>query len=79
MNDRYLNAAYFVLQPSEELYEYNLSLLRVPGLFDSQFSDQNLLNYAHRREGNVPWKNTWNIRYPTIVDLKSGCASLHEK
>lgn len=53
----YLNAGCFVLQPSLELLKYYLSLIDTPGRFPPQLPEQNLLNYAHRPEGNMPWKH----------------------
>jgi alpha-N-acetylglucosamine transferase len=81
-NINYLNAGFFVLQPSTELMEYYVSLTTTPDRFNPHLPEQNLLNYAHRREGNMPWKQLstrWNIHYPTVEDLKGGCVSLHEK
>jgi alpha-N-acetylglucosamine transferase len=52
----YLNCGFFVFSPSKVLFSYYASLLSLPGRFDPGFPEQNLLNYAHRREGNMPWK-----------------------
>ncbi|KAJ9626283.1 Mitochondrial distribution and morphology protein 31, mitochondrial precursor [Taxawa tesnikishii (nom. ined.)] len=44
--------------------------------------EQDLLNYAHRREGNMPWKPIWygwNVNWPTEKDWKAGAASFHAK
>ena len=81
-NKNYLNSGFFVFQPSLEMVSYYLSLLELPGRFKPNFPEQNLLNYAHRRDGNMPWTtlgNTWNIHYPLMADLKGGVKSLHEK
>lgn len=81
-NINYLNAGFFVLQPSKAMLNYYSSLTTLPDRFDPHFPEQNLLNYAHRREGNMPWKQLdtkWNIHYPTMNDLKGGVVSLHEK
>lgn len=56
-NFEYLNAGIFVLQPSLEMLRYYLSLTDTPGRFPPQLPEQNLLNYAHRPEGNMPWKH----------------------
>lgn len=81
-NINYLNAGFFVLQPSLEMLNYYTTLTKIPVRFDPYLPEQNLLNYAHRREGNMPWRqlNTkWNIHYPSVEDLTGGVASLHEK
>ncbi|KAF2230218.1 glycosyltransferase family 8 protein [Viridothelium virens] len=81
-NVNYLNAGFFVFAPSPAVFAYYLSVLAIPERFDSQFPEQNLFNYAHRREGNMPWKAldpTWNIHYPNMADLEGGVASLHDK
>jgi hypothetical protein len=52
-NIDYLNAGFFVLFPSHELFAYYESLLRLKGRFDLKISEQNLLNYAYRKEGNI--------------------------
>lgn len=81
-NINYLNAGFFVLQPSIEMFEYYRRIMQIENRFKPEFPEQNLLNYAHRPDGNMPWKmlnNTWNIHYPTMNDLQGGVASLHEK
>ncbi|KAI6860906.1 glycosyltransferase family 8 protein, partial [Hortaea werneckii] len=63
-NINYLNAGFFVLQPSQELLSYYTSLTTLEDRFDPHLPEQNLLNYAHRREGNMPWKqldSKWNM------------------
>ena len=52
------------------------------GKFDPSFPEQNLLNYAHRRDGNMPWQPLWygwNVNWPTERDLRGGAASFHAK
>merc|ERR1712070_69864 len=81
-NINYLNAGFFVLQPSQELLNYSTSLTTLEDRFDPHLPEQNLLNYAHRREGNMPWKqldSKWNMHYPSTDDLEGGVVSLHEK
>ncbi|RMY89468.1 hypothetical protein D0864_06436 [Hortaea werneckii] len=81
-NIDYLNAGFFVLQPSKELLGYYTSLTTLEDRFDPHLPEQNLLNYAHRREGNMPWKqldSKWNMHYPSMDDLEGGVVSLHEK
>jgi len=72
-NLNYLNCGFFVFSPSKVLFEYYLSLLRLTGRFDPGFPEQNLLNYAHRRDGNMPWKPLWygwNVNWPTEKDWR---------
>ncbi|TKA31719.1 hypothetical protein B0A50_01797 [Salinomyces thailandicus] len=81
-NINYLNAGFFVLQPSNALLNYYTRLTTLPDRFDPHLPEQNLLNYAHRRDGNMPWKQLstkWNVHYPTRNDLDGGVRSLHEK
>ncbi|KYG40496.1 glycosyltransferase family 8 protein [Acidomyces richmondensis BFW] len=81
-NINYLNAGFFVMKPSLEMLNFYTTLMRISVRFDPYFPEQNLLNYAHRREGNMPWRQLdtkWNIHYPSLEDLKGGVASLHEK
>lgn len=84
-NINYLNAGFFVMQPSLELQAFYLNVMQLPERFPPHLPEQNLLNYVHRPEadgGNMPWKavsTEWNAHYPTMEDLKGGVASLHEK
>ena len=78
----HLDGGFFVLTPSKQLFEYYVSLLQLEGRFDSTFQEQNLLNYAHRKEGNMPWRHLWfgwNVNWPTERDLKGGARSFHAK
>lgn len=79
---RQLNAGFFVLTPSLSMFEYYLSLLQLPGRFEPGLTEQNLLNYAHRLDGNMPWqplKTHWNVMAPTLGDLRGGAMTLHDK
>lgn len=78
----YLNAGFFVIRPSKDLFAYYESLLRVDGKFDPTFPEQNLLNYAHRRDGPMPWAPLgwrWNMNWPTMADFEGGARSFHAK
>jgi len=84
----YLNSGFFVLGPSTELFNYYISLLRPPeqnatGKFSGSFPEQDLLNYAHRWNGNMPWKEfknwRWNVNWPTRRDWEAGARSFHAK
>ncbi|KAF1949488.1 nucleotide-diphospho-sugar transferase [Byssothecium circinans] len=81
-NINYLNGGFFVFKPSLEMLNYYLSVLKIPGRFNPELQEQNLLNYAHRREGSMSWTqlaNTWNIHFANFDDLEGGVKSLHEK
>lgn len=82
--NQYLNAGFFVLRPDARLYEYYAALLRQPKpeLIAPQFPEQNLLNFAHREKGRMPWTRLdwrWNMNWPTVRDLEAGARSLHGK
>ena len=65
-----------------ELLAYYISLTDTPGRFEPELPEQNLLNYAHRPNGNMPWVHLdtkWNMHYPSVQDLEGGVATLHEK
>jgi alpha-N-acetylglucosamine transferase len=85
LNINYLNAGFFVAQPSLEVQKFYLNIMQIPERFPTQLQEQNLLNYVHRSEGengNMPWIQLgtgWNVHYPKMEDLKGGVASLHEK
>ncbi|KAF2810940.1 nucleotide-diphospho-sugar transferase, partial [Mytilinidion resinicola] len=75
-------AGFFILKPSETIFNYYKALLDIEGRFDSKYMEQNLLNYAHRWDGAMPWREiptTWNIRSINDHDFDEGVASMHEK
>jgi alpha-N-acetylglucosamine transferase len=75
-------AGFFLLKPLEQIFDYFNALLDIPNSFDSKYMEQNLLNYAHRRDGTMPYKKiptTWNIRAVNDNDFEKGVASMHEK
>ncbi|KAF2237550.1 glycosyltransferase family 8 protein [Viridothelium virens] len=78
----YLNCGFFVFAPSLDLFAYYVSLLSLEGRFDPTYPEQNLLNYAHRSEGNMPWRHLWygwNVNWPTEKDWRAGARSFHAK
>jgi alpha-N-acetylglucosamine transferase len=82
MTKPYFNAGFFMLAPSTALFNYYVSLLNIPGKFDSTYPEQNLLNYAHRENGNMPWGRLgywWNINLPNMEDVEGGVKSVHSK
>ena len=75
-------SGFMVFKPSQEIFEYYSSIARRNNSFSPQFPDQNLLNYAHRWDGPMPWTNVyykWTSTYPTIKEYAMGAAALHEK
>ncbi|KAF2834634.1 glycosyltransferase family 8 protein [Patellaria atrata CBS 101060] len=82
----YFNAGFFMLSPSTELFDHYLSIASPANAsqpkFNSACPEQNLLNYAHRREGAMPWQDlavTWNIIRASKKDIDRGAFSLHTK
>lgn len=75
-------SGFMVFQPSQAIFSYYTSIALRPNSFDPHFPDQNLLNYAHRRDGPMPWTNVyykWTTTFPTIKEYAMGAATLHEK
>lgn len=82
MDDNFLNAGFFVFKPSLEVLQFYLTILNIPDRFGAHEPEQGLLNYVHRREGNMPWRkisSKWNIHFPSLDDFEGGVASLHDK
>lgn len=76
------NAGFILFAPSFKLFEYYTSLLALPERFVSTYPEQNLLNYAHREGGNMPWALLdlrWNTALPNMHDVKMGVKSVHAK
>ena len=76
------NAGCIVFQPSLELFDYYMTLSRLKDRFNGRYPEQNLWGYAHRRKGNMPWKQLhydWNTNYATWADYKNGIVTLHAK
>ncbi|KAL1801567.1 hypothetical protein ACET3X_001909 [Alternaria dauci] len=77
-----MNAGFFILAPSLDVFEYYKTLLDTPNSFDPKYPEQNLMNHAHRWDGPMPWRElayTWNIRCPNDNDIANGLVSVHEK
>lgn len=47
----YFNAGFFMMAPSLAMFDYYISLLNVPGSFDTRYMEQNLLNQVHAWTG----------------------------
>ena len=76
-------AGFFLTTPSDELFDYYMHILYSPeARFDPGFPEQNLMNYAHRRDGPMPWKDVdykWTTTFPTMAEYEAGAKSLHHK
>jgi alpha-N-acetylglucosamine transferase len=82
MHPSTMNMGFCLLSPSLDLFHYYLSILRIPRRFNSATMEQSLLNYAHRRDGPVPWVDlptTWTTTRPNLGGLVGQVASFHVK
>ncbi len=76
------SAGFWTCAPSKEVYQYLLSVMNHYRRFDPHAMEQNLLNYAFRSGGAMPWKELdykWSATWPGEKDLKGQVATLHEK
>ena len=82
-DEQMYGAGFFLTTPSNELFDYYMHVLYCPeGRFDPVFPEQNLMNYAHRRDGPMPWKDVdykWTTTFPTMAEYEAGAKSLHHK
>ncbi|KAJ5094009.1 hypothetical protein N7456_009870 [Penicillium angulare] len=72
----------FMYSPSTDLFQYYRGLLGQSGLFDMNEEGHDLLNYAHRRGGPMPWKSlhgSWYLNWPGDNDLNGKTPLLHTK
>jgi alpha-N-acetylglucosamine transferase len=80
--DHYMNAGFFVISPSKEMFGFYLSLLENPVPFNLKYPEQNLLNFAHRTDGQMPWQvlnTTWNDITQLNPSYNRNARSLHHK
>ncbi|KAF2222047.1 nucleotide-diphospho-sugar transferase, partial [Elsinoe ampelina] len=78
----YFNVGFFCFRPDREVFEYYQRVAGLEGRFDPGMPEQNLLNYAHRRGGAMPWARLWegwNVNWPTEKDYRRGVHSFHAK
>lgn len=78
----YFSGGVFLAQPSIELLNYYLSVAQIEDRFNSNAMEQGLLNYAHRKDGPMPWaevKYIYTTTWPSMKEYKAGAHSLHEK
>ena len=79
---RRLNAGFVLLKPSIEMFDFYMSLANNKGRFPGGSPEQDLWNYAHRLNGNMPWKSVhpnWTVNSPNFGDYEHDVATLHEK
>lgn len=77
-----LNAGFVILKPSKEIFELYLSVGKTEGKFPGTSPEQDLWNYVHNPDGNMPWKQIdpgWALNLPSWHDYNHGIATLHEK
>ena len=77
-----LSSGFYVCHPSLEAFEYYMKLMSIPQRLRTDSQDQDLMHYAHRRMGPMPWTDvhyTWTTTWPSLKEYKAGAHSLHEK
>ncbi|KAJ5107269.1 hypothetical protein N7456_003944 [Penicillium angulare] len=80
--ENYMDKGFFVLRPSKALFEYYMEILSGWGEFESEYPEQDLLNYAHRLDGPMPWQQLgpgWNAQSATKVEYENGLRSIRHK
>jgi len=61
-----LNAGCMVFKPDVKLFEYYMRLAKLTDRYNGRTPEQSLWAYAHRRDGNMPWKqlhHDWNVNW----------------
>ncbi|OAL38462.1 hypothetical protein AYO20_02111 [Fonsecaea nubica] len=77
-----LNAGFMVLHPSEEMLAHYLRIGSIDGRTPMLAPENNLLEYVHRPDGNMPYsqiQHYWVMNHPVFDDYKHGIAAVHEK
>ncbi|KAL3425303.1 Glycogenin-1-like protein 2 [Phlyctema vagabunda] len=77
-----LNAGFVILKPSVDMFNHYISVASIEGRFPGGSPEQDLWNYVHHRDGNMPWKQIdpdWTANTPIYNDYKNGIATFHEK
>ncbi|KAJ5364856.1 uncharacterized protein N7496_010569 [Penicillium cataractarum] len=78
----YFNAGVMLSSPNDKLFQYYLAILAQPDIFGHMWPEQDLLNFAHRWDGPMPWRQlnlSWHLKPPLEVDVDAGMAMLHCK
>jgi alpha-N-acetylglucosamine transferase len=82
LNTEVFSAGFWIAAPSQELFDYFLSILKHYRRFDPHTMEQSLLNYAFRRDGPMPWREMhykWSATWPNSGDVEGDVVTLHEK
>lgn len=79
----WMTGAFFMLKPDKRMFAYYQDLIKHPGKFDMNRIPAGLFNWAHRKQGPMPWKafkpGKWNVNHPGKQDVDGGAASMHTK
>lgn len=80
----YLCACFMLFAPSEQLFQYYMHILTGPEAPpNARYPEQDLLIYAHRNNGPMPWTRIpigWSANDADMVEeLEGGVRSLHVK
>ncbi len=78
----YFSGGFFLCQPSIAVFNYYLTIAKIKNRFNSNAMEQGLLNYAHRRDGPMPWTDIyykWTTTWPSRKEYEAGAHSMHEK
>lgn len=77
-----LNAGFLVLHPSEDTLAHYLRVGAIEGRTPMLAPENNLLEYIHRVDGNMPYsqlQHHWVMNHPVYSDYEHGIAAVHEK
>ncbi|KAJ5569540.1 glycosyl transferase family 8 family [Penicillium hispanicum] len=80
--DNFMNAGFFVMQRSQNIFDYYVSRLENSKRCDPVYPEQNLLNCVHRTDGPMPWQDLgsgWNQKKPNRSDYEKGLKSVHHR
>ena len=75
------NSGFFMLKPSQSMFNKFLSVLNKPEKFSNDWVEQGLLNYVYRLDGRTPWQRLegWSVKWPSYNDYLGGVATLHDR
>ena len=77
-----LDAGFMVLRPSEEVLSHYLKVAAIDGRTPMLAPENNLFEYIHRADGNMPWsrvKDTWIMNHGVYSDYVNGIHCMHKK
>ena len=79
-NADYVNGGFWVFAPGREIYEYYMWVANHTDRWNTFWAEQNMLNYVHRRPGNMPWtriQDDWDVISITDMDILRGSKAIH--